>query len=93
MFPPPSTEHEYTVYSIAGCTYCDKAKMILNLEEKSYLVLDVTKHIKSEEKQQFLDYVTSLANSSTTLRTFPMIFSGDQYVGGYQELYNRLMNV
>lgn len=69
------------VWSQPQCTYCDQAKTLLK-----------QKGIEFEErrigdgwtKQQLLEVVP-------TARSVPQIFLDDQYVGGFQELRQRLL--
>lgn len=70
----------YKIYTKENCSYCRAAKDLLN-----------RKHI------QFIEYIIGVNATKEMLlevlpdvRTVPQIFYGNQYVGGYEELLERI---
>lgn len=66
-----------TVYTKPGCTYCAKAKALLK------------KH-GIQTKEVVLEDVGSLQEKKMGAVTFPQIYMGNAYVGGYENLRDRL---
>lgn len=64
------------------CSYCEQAKQLL---ESKGIEFEERKIGKVWTKEQLLEAVP-------TARTVPQIFLDDQYVGGYQELRQKLTN-
>lgn len=71
----------YTVYTKEGCTFCDKAKEILDFFNEEY---DEIKHRTQEEIETFKSY---------GFKTFPQIFLGGEHVGGYTDLESHLIDI
>lgn len=71
-----------TVWSKDMCGYCEQAKQLLTM-----------KGIEFEERKIGKDWTKEqLLEAVPTARSVPQIFLDDQYVGGYQELKQRLTN-
>jgi glutaredoxin 3 len=71
-----------TVWSKDMCSYCEQAKQLLT-----------TKGIEFEERKIGKDWTKEqLLEAVPTARTVPQIFLDEQYVGGYQELRQKLNN-
>jgi len=69
-----------TVWSKFHCPFCDQAKALLKL-----------KGIVFEEKTIGEGYTREdLLEAVPTARTVPQIFLGEEYVGGFTELKQRL---
>jgi glutaredoxin 3 len=69
-----------TVWSKYHCPFCDQAKSLLTL-----------KGIAFEEKKIGDGYTREdLLAEIPTARTVPQIFLGEEYVGGFNELKQRL---
>ncbi len=68
------------LYTKAGCSYCDKAKTLLESVDISYTEVVLDPAHKSYEKK-----VTSLT-AKTKCRTFPQIFVDHEFLGGFEEL-------
>ena len=64
------------IYILRSCPYCIRAKALLDRKSVKYVEKDVT--MNYEERLRI--------SSSTGHRTFPQIFIGDEFVGGYDEL-------
>ncbi len=71
-----------TIWSKENCTFCVQAKQLL---ESKGIEFEERKIGKDWTKEQLLEAVP-------TARTVPQIFLDEQYVGGYQELRQKLTN-
>lgn len=70
------------VWSKDSCAYCVQAKQLLTM-----------KGIEFEERKIGKDWTKEqLLEAVPTARSVPQIFLDEQYVGGYQELKQRLTN-
>jgi len=70
-----------TIWSKYHCPYCDQAKALL--EQKG---------IQFEEKKIGDGYTKEdLLEAVPTARTVPQIFLGEEYVGGFNELKQKLL--
>jgi glutaredoxin 3 len=71
-----------TVWSKDMCGNCEQAKQLLTM-----------KGIEFEERKIGKDWTKEqLLEAVPTARSVPQIFLDEQYVGGYQELKQRLTN-
>jgi glutaredoxin len=70
------------IWSKENCTFCVQAKQLL---ESKGIEFEERKIGKAWTKEQLLEAVP-------TARTVPQIFLDEQYVGGYQELRQKLNN-
>ena len=68
------------VWSKDMCPFCDKAKSLLKLKGIEFEERNIS---KDWTKEQLLEAVP-------TARTVPQIFLGEEYVGGFTELKQRL---
>jgi glutaredoxin len=71
-----------TIWSKENCTFCVQAKQLL---ESKGIEFEERKIGKAWTKEQLLEAVP-------TARTVPQIFLDEQYIGGYQELRQKLTN-
>ena len=79
----------FEIYSKPGCSYCDKAKYLLNIRNLSYkeYVLDV-----GQEKDSTVSYYTveMLKEKVPGAKTVPQIFDitdgKNKHIGGYEAL-------
>ena len=74
---------EFTVYSKSGCPNCLKSKQFLKSKDLKFTVIDCDEYLL-EAKQEFLEFIKGLA--AQEVKMFPMIFDGDKYIGGYEQL-------
>lgn len=77
---------EYTLYTkIAGCSYCDKAKRLLEKHRKTF-------HVRAFETLDDLRDAVAPFVPPTSVRSFPLIVhtSTGDVVGGYEHLIERL---
>ena len=69
------------VWSSPGCTWCDKAKALLD-----------SKNIETEVRVVGKGYTKNdLLEAVPTARSVPQIFLNNEYVGGYDKLVERLI--
>jgi glutaredoxin len=69
------------VWSKDQCAFCEQAKGLLEMKGIEYEVRNISQDWTREQ----------LLESVPTARSVPQIFLDDEYVGGFQELRQRLM--
>ena len=84
IFPKPNPE-VFTIYSKLDCLYCLRAKCIL--EWYNHDIVECDKYLEND-RQRFLSDMQEL--TKYPVKTFPFIFYGDHYIGGYNELVQHL---
>ena len=72
-----------TIYSKSGCTYCKKSKNYLTNINKPFQMIDCDEFLL-DNKADFLLFIKKLSN--VDINTFPIIFNGTEFIGGYNEL-------
>lgn len=70
----------YKIYGKDNCVYCRAAKTLLESKKLQYIEYKVGNDVTKE----FLLEIVPGA------KTVPQIFHGDEYVGGYEKLVERL---
>jgi len=70
----------YTIYSKQSCTFCQRAKELLDTHSIPYQIVDITN-----------DANTRVYLKSQGFHTVPQIFKGAEYIGGYTELQDYLI--
>lgn len=65
------------IYTLRSCSFCTRAKSLLNSKQVAYREVDVTAD---------WDERTRICRESGH-RTFPQIYIGDSFVGGCEELF------
>ena len=85
IFPKPDPD-VFTIYSKIDCVYCLRAKCVL--EWFNHDVIECDKYLE-KDRPTFLKDMKELTNNYPIL-TFPFIFYGDHYIGGYNELAEHL---
>lgn len=74
------------IYGRQGCPWCVKAKELgQELVERGF-INDFTYTDYVEENVQIADIEKK---AGTTIRTVPVVFLGEQFIGGYSDLSNR----
>jgi len=68
------------VYSKPGCVYCDKVKLLLEEINAPHTVV-----MLNPESEDYASKCAAL-KSSTNQNTFPFVYVGDTFIGGYHEL-------
>ncbi len=69
----------FILYGIANCSYCLKSKQLLDDMNIPYQFYQ----IQTEDKSLFLD---KMSEKTDNQRTFPLIFYGSDFIGGFTEL-------
>ena len=72
----------YKIYSKPGCTNCLAAKSLLTSKSIPFVEMDIT----DENTRNRL--LTEVPHA----KTVPQIFYNEDYIGGYSELSERLIN-
>lgn len=70
----------YTIYSKDSCQQCDAAKLICTMKGVEFEVKKLDKDFSREE-------LLSLAPNT---RSFPVVFKGEELIGGLEQLKNNL---
>jgi glutaredoxin len=79
------SEHNYTIYSKSGCSFCEKAKNLLVKENIE--VIDCDDYL-IEDKKSFLEFIKNIIGFE--YKTFPIIFGNDgTFIGGFKELQEK----
>lgn len=73
----------FTIYSKSGCPDCRKAKDLLNVEN-DIQIINCDEYLL-EDKEEFLNYIKE-KTKGVECRTFPMIFYGEEFIGGLKKL-------
>ncbi len=66
-----------TIYSTPGCAYCRRAKQLLSEMKIEYTEVDLASN--PDLRDELID--------KYNWHTVPMILIGDEFIGGYDELY------
>lgn len=78
-------ENGYTIYSKQDCTFCIKAKKLLDDDKHTYTTI-YCDDILLNKRIEFLNFMAQY----TSQKTFPFIFYNETFIGGYQELLEHL---
>ena len=73
------------IYSKEGCSYCDRAKAILNGRKIAYTEIPFSAEVTKETVQ-------ARVGPDKVIRTVPQIFVDGGHIGGYLELVEYLAN-
>jgi glutaredoxin len=71
-----------TVYGRMGCSFCVRAKLLLEQTGAEVEYVDLSEHI---DEQRTL-------SERTGMYTMPQVFVGDELIGGYDDLVLALQN-
>lgn len=77
----------YRIVSKDDCLYCKKTKSLLNKHNVKYSETKLDKSDSDYEKRR-----TDLI-SETNHKTFPWIFKGETFLGGFSELEKQLFEL
>ena len=72
------------IYGTDNCTFCDKAKQLLQRYDKEYTYINV---IETE------DMTAAFFKKFPNVNQVPQITEGDQYIGGFNELKQWLNHI
>ena len=78
----------YTVYGKSDCSYCEKVKVLLTEFDEVFTYVNCDEYLVSD-KGAFLQFIEKLAGKE--YKTFPMVFSSGQFVGGYTDTFKMLI--
>jgi glutaredoxin len=73
-------EKEFTIYSKSGCPNCKKVKELLESSDSNFTIVDCDEYLVNS-KPEFLHFIALLSNQYWT--TFPIVFEGSQFIGGF----------
>jgi glutaredoxin len=74
----------FTIYSKSGCINCNKVKLLLELKNIVFDVIDCDEYIL-EKREIFLLFIKEI--SGKEIATFPIVFYDEKYIGGYSETF------
>ena len=77
---------EYVIYGKNDCSYCVKAKKVLDAIDRTYHYVEVGKDISVEE------FKSRLGIDINTRTTVPQIFRKEKLIGTYEKLLETLEN-
>ena len=80
-FVKPS-EKIYTIYSKSGCPNCKNVKNLLQGKNIAFDIIDCDEYL-IDFKTEFLQFIMKLTNKEW--KTFPMVFEGTHFIGGYTD--------
>lgn len=73
--------HDIVIFGKPGCTYCTRAKSLLERLYVPYSYVDITEPTLSVTDKEQVNGVLA-----TGYKTLPMIFINGKFIGGYTEL-------
>jgi len=82
----------FIVYGGEKCSYCTKAKMLLDMREKEYQYFDIYDQVKGDESLTYRDELFNIMTFQglPLPRSIPQIFIEKeeelQYIGGFDKL-------
>lgn len=71
-----TTSPKATLYTKVPCSFCGRAKMLLDAQGVAYEEIDLTGDIDAQVE----------LSKRTGHMTMPQIFAGDEFIGGFEEL-------
>jgi|AntDeeMinimDraft_6_1070357.scaffolds.fasta_scaffold03896_3 glutaredoxin len=69
----------YIIYGKPTCSYCTKAKKLLERKGLEYTYVDISKDVQAQASLIF-----------TGFKTVPVIFKDNDLIGGYEDLVSTL---
>ena len=73
-----------TIYSKSACKFCVLAKEFFDRHKIGYTIVYLNREENNEEYDQIVDALLSQSSQ----QSFPFIFIGESFLGGYTELEN-----
>lgn len=80
-FPCPE-KNKITIYSKSGCINCNRVKTLLKEKNVLFDIIDCDDFIL-DNRDEFLAFIKEMAGKE--YKTFPMVFDGNKFIGGYTE--------
>jgi glutaredoxin len=87
LFIPEPNKDQITVYSKSGCPNCSNVKKLLKEKQVNFIIIDCDDYIL-EDKAAFLNFIRRLSGKEHN--TFPFVFDGTRFIGGYKETFSYL---
>jgi glutaredoxin len=78
-------ENGYTIYTKQDCSFCLKAKRLLDDDKYTYTTIHCDE-LLSKNRIEFLTFMSNY----TDQKSFPFIFHNGEFIGGYTELLHHL---
>ena len=80
----------FTIYTKSNCKYCTLVKELLyeDIRNNNVLIVDCDNYLQPQTKEVFIEFIRQCIGSNQQYRTFPMVFLGGNFVGGYTETRN-----
>ena len=79
---PTKPSEKWIIYSLYGCSYCEKAKQLLDSKGLEYEYIEFS-NLKQDEQQQVL---RKMDGEKQNFRTYPRIFRAGKFIGGFNDL-------
>lgn len=73
-------KREITMYSKKYCSFCNKAQLFFEQKNIPF------KYVCLDPKDYNYTHITNVLKTSTSQNTFPFIFIGTEFLGGFTEL-------
>ena len=78
----------YKLVTLIGCPYCKNVKKLIKDKGHSFKVIEEMDMSDTKNKNKWNEFVKKTYNKDHT--TFPKIFLGNKFVGGYDNLKNAI---
>ena len=75
--PLPDPSIGWIIYGTKSCSYCNRAKSLLDERKQEYVYIDVGNYPNGRN---------SLITMANGYRTVPVIYHNGQFIGGYTDL-------
>jgi glutaredoxin len=83
-------DNQFTVYSKSGCPNCKRVKELLEATDNTFTIIDCDEYLLNS-KSEFLYFIEEL--SSREWKTFPIVFKGTQFIGGFTDTKEYFFNL
>ena len=91
-FPYPLKTNKLTIYGIKGCPYCAKMKDIAeNIRGSVYH--DIDELINKGLAKSFADFKVIMKPFINNYDMVPMVFIGDNFIGGHDDFMKGVKNI
>ena len=87
-FSGPNTSG-FTIYGKTGCSYCEKVKALLLDYCEPFIYVNCDEYLIND-KSAFLEFMHTLSGKEH--KTFPMVFSSRQFIGGYTDTVQLMLH-
>jgi glutaredoxin len=80
----------FAIYSKSGCPDCLKVKRYLIDQKTQFTEINCDEELFNN-RDEFIQSLEKIANQS--IQRFPIVFHNEQYIGGYNETVQYIMNI